>query len=194
MSNAPGAQPGGARSAAQRLAPPLVLLYIVTAAAVLFGLWARLKGLGTWPLHADEYYIARSVQNIFRTGLPQYTCGGFYTRGLIFQYAVALLQMLGLSAELAPRLIAAVASLATLPAAYLLGVRVQGRTVGLIAVAVLAISTWEVDVARFGRMYAPFQAVFAWYLLYFIRYTVDREARALWPMLVLSIVGVFTWE
>ena len=193
MTDELSAQPGRAQGVAPRRAPPL-LLYVVTAAAVLFGLWARFKGLGSWPLHADEYYIARSVQNILRTGLPEYACGGFYLRGLIFQYAVALLQTLGLSAELAPRLIAAVASLAVLPAAYLLGVRVHGRTVGLIAVAVLAVSMWEVDLARFGRMYAPFQAVFAWYLLYFIRYTVDRETRALWPMLVLSIVGVFTWE
>lgn len=194
MAEAPGSQPDDTQSARSRLASLPVLFYVLLAAALLLGLWARFKGLGKWPFHADEYYIARSVQNILRSGLPEYACGGIYARGLIFQYAVALLQLLGLSPELAPRLIAAIASLVTLPAVYLLGVRVQGRTVGLLAVAVLAVSTWEVDVARFGRMYAPFQAVFAWYLVYFIRYTVDRQARALWPMLALSVVGVFTWE
>ncbi len=194
MASAQGALPGDTHGVAPRPALLRLLVYVFLGAALLLGLWARFKGLGTWPPHADEYYIVRSVQNILRSGLPQYACGGYYTRGLIFQYAVALLQMLGLSPELAPRLIAAASSLVTLPAAYLLGVRVKGRTVGLVAVAVLAISTWEVDIARFGRMYAPFQAVFAWYLLYFIRYTIDRQARALWPMLALSVVGVFTWE
>lgn len=194
MNNDQGAQPGDTHGAASRPAPARLLLYVSVASALLLGLWARFKGLGTWPPHADEYYIIRSVQNILHSGLPRYDCGGYYARGLIFQYAVALLQTLGLAPELAPRLIAAVSSLATLPAAYLLGVRVKGRTVGWVVVAMLAISTWEVDIARFGRMYAPFQAVFAWYLLCFIRYTIDREARALWPMLALSVVGVFTWE
>ena len=58
----------------------------------------------------------------------------------------------------------------------------------------MALSVWEVDVARFGRMYAPFQAVFAWYLVYFLRFTVDRDVGARTPMLLLSVLGVLTWE
>ena len=175
-------------------AAPPVLLYVITAAAVLLGLWARFKGLGAWPLNSDEYYIARSVEDILRTGLPEYDCGGYYVRGLAFQYPVALLQMAGMSAELSARLIAAVCSLIALPAVYLVGTRVHGRTVGLLAVSVMALSVWEVDVARFGRMYAPFQAVFAWYLVYFLRFTVDRDIGARTPMLLLSVLGVLTWE
>lgn len=173
---------------------PHPFLYFITTAAVLLGLWARFKGLGTWPLSSDEYYIARSVEDILRTGLPQYDCGGFYTRGLLFQYVLAPLQMAGMSAELSARFVAALASVVVLPAAYLLGRRVHGPTVALLVVCVLALSTWEVDIARFGRMYAPFQAVFAWYLVYFARYTVDADARALRPMLILSVIGVLTWE
>ncbi len=48
--------------------------------------------------------------------------------------------------------------------------------------------------ARFARMYAPFQSIFLWYLVFFLRYTVDRERSALMPMVLLSILGVFTWE
>jgi Dolichyl-phosphate-mannose-protein mannosyltransferase len=167
---------------------PLVLV------AVSAGLYGRFKGLGTWPLAVDEYYIARSVENILRLGLPEYDCGGFYTRGVVFQYLVAALQLGGLSPELAPRLIAAVSSLLVLPAAFLLGRRLHGTTVGLLAVIVLSLSIWEIEMARFGRMYAPFQAVFAWYLLYFVRYTVDGDRRALLPMFGLSVLGVLVWE
>ena len=67
--------------------PPPTLLYLITAAAVLLGVWGRFKGLGTWPLNSDEYYIARSVEDILRTGLPGYDCGGYYVRGLAFQYS-----------------------------------------------------------------------------------------------------------
>ena len=169
-------------------------LLAITLAALLFGVYARFKGLATWPLTSDEYYIARSVQNILRTGIPAYDCGGYYPRGLLMQYLAAALQLGGLSAELAPRLIAALCSLAALPAVYILGKRAHSRQIGLLAVTVLALSVWEVEIARFGRMYAPFQAVFAWYMVYFLKYTMDRDHRALWPMLALSIVGALTWE
>lgn len=173
---------------------PHALTYLVTAVSLLIGLWARFHSLGNWSLSADEYYIARSVEDIIRTGLPEFDCGGFYVRGMLFQYLVAALQMSGMSAELSARFVAAVASVAVLPAVYILGRRVHGPTVGLLAVCVIALSTWEVDIARFGRMYAPFQAVFAWYLVYFVKYTVDGELRALRPMLLLSVIGVLTWE
>jgi hypothetical protein len=110
------------------------------------------------------------------------------------QYLGALLQLGGMSSELSLRLVAAVGSLAVLPAAFILGRRLGGPVIGLLAVIVLALSVWEVEMGRFARMYAPFQAIFAWYTVYFIRYTVDREARALWPMLALSLIGTFVWE
>jgi hypothetical protein len=173
---------------------PSPLLYVIAAAAVLLGLWGRFKGLGVWPLNADEYYIARSVQNILRTGLPEYACGGLYIRGLAFQYVVALLQFAGMTPEFSARLVASACSIVALPAVYILGRRMGGRPVALLAVSLMALSVWEVDIARFGRMYAPFQAVFVWYLVFFLRYTVDGERRACWPMVLLSVLGVFTWE
>jgi hypothetical protein len=170
------------------------LLLAITFAALLFGVYARFKGLGAWPLTPDEYYLARSVQNVLRAGIPVYDCGGYYPRGLLMQYVTAALQLGGLSPELAPRLIAALCSLAALPAVYLLGKRAHSSAIGLLAVIVLALSVWEVEIARFARMYAPFQALFAWYLVYFLKYTIDRDHRALWPMLALSIVGPLIWE
>ncbi|MEP7246653.1 MAG: glycosyltransferase family 39 protein, partial [Gammaproteobacteria bacterium] len=171
-----------------------VLLYGTCAVALVLGLYGRFKGLGSASMAADEYYIARSVENVLRVGVPEYLCGGYYPRALIFQYAVALLASSGMDVELAARLIASVASVVALPAAFLLGRRVGGPAVGLAAVAILAVSVWEVEVARFGRMYAPFQAVFLWYLVYFVKLTVDRQRSALWPLLALTVLGVLTWE
>jgi hypothetical protein len=113
---------------------------------------------------------------------------------LALQYATALLQWAGLSAELAPRLLAAVSSLVVLPAAYKIGRRLGGQEVGLLAVAVLGLSVWEVEIGRFGRMYAPFQALFAWYVVFFLNYVIDRDRRALAPMLLLSVLGFAVWE
>src|SRR6187549_3531625 len=85
--------------------------YALTAAAVSFGLFARFKGLGASPFSVDEYYLARSVEDVMRSGLPAYDCGGYYTRGVLLQYLIAGLQFAGLGPELAPRLLCVLSSL-----------------------------------------------------------------------------------
>ncbi len=169
-------------------------LYVVLLAALAAGLYARFAGLGKWSLGVDEYYISRSIDNILRTGLPRFACGGFYTRGLTYQYAVAAVRLSGLSPEFSARLVSAVSSLIGLPAAFLLGRRLHGRAAGLLLTIVLSVSVWEIEMARFARMYAPFQSVFLWYLVYFLRYAVDRNRASLIPMALLSMLGVLTWE
>ncbi len=171
-----------------------VWLLLLAVAAIAFGCYARFKGIATWPVAVDEYYILRSVQNVLSSGLPRYDCGGLYTRGIVFQYITAGLQLGGATPELAGRLVAAVASLITLPAAYLIGRRLHGHALGLLVAVLLALSVWEVEIARFARMYAPFQAVFTWYVVCFLRYYVDGERRALWGMLILSVLGALIWE
>lgn len=170
------------------------LLGVAASVALLAGVYGRFKGLGLWPLGVDEFYVSRSVDNILRSGLPGFPCGGYYTRGILYQYLVAGIRLLGSSPEFAGRLVASLASLAVLPAAFLLGKRVQGSLVGWLTAIILCISVWEIEMARFARMYAPFQAVFAWYVIFFLRYTVDRRDSALAWMVGLSVLGVSVWE
>jgi hypothetical protein len=170
------------------------LLLVVLIAALAVGLYGRFVGLGMWAFGVDEFYISRSIDNVLRTGLPRFLCGGFYTRGLTYQYVVALVRQFSLSPEFAGRVVSAVWSLVGLPAAYVIGRRLGGRTLGLMMVIILSASVWEIEMARYARMYAPFQSIFLWYLVFFLRYTVDRDRSALMPMVLLSILGVFTWE
>jgi hypothetical protein len=170
------------------------LSLLVAAAALLAGLYGRFKGIGTWPLGVDEYYISRSIDNIMRSGLPHFTCGGYYTRGLLYQYLVAGMRWCGMQPEFAGRLLAGICSLAVLPAAYGLAKRVTGSQAALVTIIILCISVWEIEMARFARMYAPFQAVFTWYLVFYLRYTIDRNQSALSWLVALSVLGVLTWE
>jgi hypothetical protein len=126
--------------------------------------------------------------------VPAFDCGGYYVRGLLQQYAAAGLQLAGIAPELAPRLLAALCGLLSLPAAYQLGARMRGPVVGLLVVIVLSLSVWEVEMSRFGRMYAPFQALFLWYAVYFTRVTADRDFRAVWKMVALSAIAPLVWE
>ena len=170
------------------------LVLAVAAAAFVAGLYGRFKGIGLWPLGVDEFYISRSIDHVIQWGVPRFSCGGYYTRGLLYQYVVAGLRLLGLTPEFAGRMVAALSSLAVLPAAYRLGKRLEGPLAGWLMVIMLCVSVWEIEMARFARMYAPFQAVFAWYMVLFLRYTVDRDRTALRWMIALSILGVLTWE
>jgi hypothetical protein len=169
-------------------------LLVIMVVGIIIGAYARFKGLGTWPLGVDEYYLSRSIDFVLNSGLPEFPCGGYYTRGLLPQYIVAGLRLLGFSPEFAGRLVTSVASLAVLPAAYLLARRLHGSTTGMLVVTVLALSVWEVEMARFARMYAPFQAVFVWYVLFFLKFTVDGQRSALRGMVLLSVLGALTWE
>ena len=169
-------------------------LLVVLVGALAFGLYGRFAGLGLWAFGVDEFYISRSIDNVLKTGLPKFLCGGFYTRGLAYQYLVALVRHFSLSPEFAARVVSAVWSLVGLPAAYLIGRRLGGRILGLLMLILLLASVWEIEMARFARMYAPFESVFLWYLVFFLRYTVDRDQSALMPMVLLSILGILSWE
>ena len=167
---------------------------ITVAGALAVGIFARCKGLRAAPLAVDEYFIVRSTQNLLHHGWPAFDCGGVYSRGLLLQYLAVLLDLLGLPPGVTPRLISAACGLLALPAAFIIGRRVHGVTVGSLAVVVLALSVWETEMARFGRMYAPFQAVFLWYLVCFLRRAVDQDRRADGPMIALTLLGTLIWE
>lgn len=162
--------------------------------AVAFGAYARLYGLGIWPWAENEYYIAQSVSNIIKHGVPAFDCGGYYMRGLPLQYLIAPLFALGVSPEFAARLVNAAFSFAALTGVYFLGKRLSGVTVACVSVALLSLSLWEIEFARFVRMYTPFQAIFLFYLLALHRVVVDRQSTAYVGLWLLSLVGAVTWE
>src|SRR5271156_6296212 len=76
------------------------LLLILVPVAILLGVYGRFAGIGSWPLGVDEFYTSRSIDHVLLTGWPRFPCGGYYTRGLLFQYIVAGLRWSGLPSEL----------------------------------------------------------------------------------------------
>ena len=162
--------------------------------AVAVGVILRVYALDRWPLALDEYYISKSAHSILRDGIPDFQCGGYYTRGLLSQYLTAALITAGASAELAVRVGSVIFSLATLPAAYLLGAKLRGPLVGCAAVILLSLSVWEIEFARFGRMYAPFQCVFAWYCLTLHAVCAENKHHLKPWLYALSVGSVLVWE
>jgi hypothetical protein len=168
---------------------------ILALLAVVLGVWARMNGLGEAPLAVDEYYLLQSALNIVRTGLPEFPCGGYYVRGVLHQYfTAALLLPNWLTAETAIRLPSLIASLATLAGAFLLARRLGGPIAAFVVVALLAVSLWEVEFARFGRMYALLQACTVFYAIAALDFLETARRRPLWLMIGIGLVAALAHE
>jgi hypothetical protein len=195
---------GATAGSVEQSAPPLhYVSHLETRAwimlallAVVAGIYYRFLGFARWPLATDEYYIYRSMTFVLAGGLPEFPCGGYYTRGLLYQYLTAQLLVVGLKPEFALRLVAILSNLAMLPAAWLLARKLGGVRVAAVAVAViiLSLSVWQIEMARFGRMYAPFQAVFVWYLYHLYQLMTTGDRRRWRYLIALSVAGPLVWE
>jgi hypothetical protein len=169
--------------------------YLLGIAVVAFvvGVIIRFSKLSEAPLAVDEYYLGMSILNTLERGLPEFLCGGFYTRGLLLQYLSVPLLESGVQLELAVRLWPAVASVFTIFAAWKIAELVGGRNIAAISVILLSLSLWEIEFARFGRMYAPFQAVFLWYLYFQMLHLLRGRESARWAYMGLSAIAIFVY-
>jgi Dolichyl-phosphate-mannose-protein mannosyltransferase len=161
---------------------------IVCLAAFFIGILARFDALGAWCLAVDEFYIAKSVELIQQKGIPVYPDGGMYWRGLLFQYfEAASAGLLGLN-EYALRLPAVLFNLLTIPPLYLLGRKRIGNAGAFLLVAFFCVSIWEVEFARFARMYSMFQCAFLWFLYCFHEgFFHGRKKAIFWSYAIASI-------
>ena len=168
--------------------------FYVMLLAVAAGTYFRFLGLDKAPFWTDEYYLAQSIRNVLEHWLPQYDCGGYYTRGLLMQYIAAPFFKWGANDELYLRSISAVANLLAIVPLFLLARRVGGKLVACLVVIVFSLSAWEVEMARFARMYAPFQALFILYVYLLLRVLFDQDRRALYWMYTVSLVSLLVYE
>jgi hypothetical protein len=171
-----------------------IILFTIFAVAAGFGVYSRFKGLGLWPLATDEYYIAKSIASIHQSGLPHYECGGYYVRGLLFQYIAAFLALFGGNTEFWLRIPSAFFNLAVIPPLYWLMRKICGVVGAVAASTVFLMSVWEVEFARFGRMYSLFQAIFGWYLYFLYRVYNEDDDKSKTGMYFLSSIAVFVHE
>jgi hypothetical protein len=172
----------------------VIFWWLALFVAILCGFYFRLIGLGKAPLSIDEYFSATSIGNILKYGLPEFECGGYYVRGLLLQYiSIPFVKMSG-NEELGLRLVTVFFNILTVPAIYYLAKQVGGRVVACAATILFCFSVWEVEFARFARMYSPFQALFMWYLVFLYKVTVlGDERRRIW-MYLLSFACIFVHE
>jgi len=163
------------RSAQQKL---FLALFWVVLMAVALGL--RLPNLGRLGLWGDEGYTAIAVKAILEHGYPVLPTGGMYLRSVSFLYLDAAAAMLFGLNEFALRLPSVVVNLGAIWMTYLLGSRLVGRTVGLIAAVMMVFSGWEIEFARHARMYAAFQFLYICSVYVFYRGFIEGNNTCRW--------------
>jgi hypothetical protein len=150
-----------------RRAYSLYALFGIVLLAMGWGLFVRFDGLGSSPLVEDEYLSVTSVQYIVQKGVPEFPTGGYYLRGLPLQYIEAGSVLLFGDNEFAHRLPAALFGVLTLALLLLYARIFLPWPLAAACVAMLAVSSWEIEFGRFGRMYAAFQCItVAFFLAY----------------------------
>lgn len=170
------------------------LYYTSLSIIIILGVWFRLKALGKWPLAVDEYYIVKSIENILKYGIPKFEVSGYYERGILYQYISAFLINIGIKTEFAARIMPVVSNILIFPPLIILAKKISGKTLALIVTILVSFSLWEIEFARFARMYAPFQSLFIWYS-YFLYLVIVEQKFNKWKWLfILSFISIFIYE
>lgn len=177
-----------------RLKPVLRITVIVLFVCVLSlsALWTRFTGLAERPLALDEYYYVESVHDILEFGVPRFSSGGYYFRGILQQYLTALSILLFGDGPFAYRLQSALFSLGTLVMAYFLGRQFLNRSWSIVLVAILTFSSWEIEFSRFARMYAGFEFVAICFFWSLYRHSFNARSKKRYITVALAVIAVLT--
>ena len=150
-----------------RLAVLGALLGLMVLGSVL-----RFPHLGELTLQVDEGFQALAVEAILDHGYPRLESGYVYGRSPLFLYAQAASAAVWGLSEGSLRLPAALFGVLGIPIAYLLGRRlfagilprisgVDGAVIlGVVLAAMVALSAWQIEYARYARFYTLFQCLY----------------------------------
>jgi hypothetical protein len=142
-----------------------IVLAVLIVAAIAIGVHARFKSAGTADLAEDEYYTVVSVESVLEDGVPDFASGGYYTRGLLFQYpAAAAAWVLGADA-FAYRLPAILFGLLAVGLTYVYARAFVPAVVAAAVAAAVLVSSWEIEFSRLIRFYTLFQCTTLLFLI-----------------------------
>jgi|GEM_PF-1518470 len=154
-------------------AAPWILGTLLALGALL-----RLIDLDQLAFRWDEDLSSLAAKAIAERGIPELPSGMIYLRSLPFLYVLAGSGMLFGFDEWSLRLPAALFGIAAIALGYFFGKRLFGTAVGLVVAALLTFSAWDVEFARYARMYTPFAFFYVLTLLSIWRWFIVERSTA----------------
>lgn len=155
------------------------------------GFYLRYRCLGCLGFRWDEDLTSLAVKALLEKGVPELPSGMIYLRFYPYQWIVAAsVKIFGFS-EFSMRLPAVLFGTLLIPAAYYVGKKFHSEQAGLIVAACVAVSFWQVEMARTARMYAPFFLVYlvGAYTIFRVHYQDRERIFSLWviPLAFLAL-------
>jgi hypothetical protein len=162
------------------------------ALIVAIGAYLRIADLGALGFRWDEDLSGLAVRAILEKGVPELPSGMVYLRGGVFSHLMAASASLFGFSEFALRLPAALFGIALIPAGYFFGSALFGRVVGLLTAALVAVSFWDIDLARYARFYSAFSVFYVLTLCAIWRYRVKASSTAGGVLCVLLAIATMS--
>lgn len=169
-----------------------VFALVVIAAAIYFGASARLTGLDLLQLATDEYYFVRGVQFILEHGVPMFPTGGYYVHGPLAQYAAAASVLVFGESGFGYRLPGVLFSLGSIALLYIYSRTFLARIPAGLICAMLLVSSWHIEFARFIRMYSALQFLTLLFFVVFDKAYFQERWRWRYLPHAISVVAVLT--
>lgn len=166
-------------------------LYVAIIGLFGGGLILRLYNIGVVSYWMDEAFSITLAQAIVQHGYPLLDSGQIIWRDPIYHYLLALSTAVGGISEISTRIISVMAGMGSV---VLLGYIAQqwfGPKVGLITLALMSLSYWEITWSRQARMYMLFQLL-GWITLFLLeQYKKNSKLFFIW-IIVSVIITIFT--
>lgn len=158
---------------------------------VAIGIWLRFANLDNFGLdrNEDEDIMGIAVMGIAEYGEPRFPSGMVYLRSLPVSYMMAASTgLLGLN-EIGLRAPSALFGTLLIILTFFLCRRYFGMPVALIAVFLVSVSFWQVEVSRTARMYAPYGALYLAAVYTACLGYIEARRHFQWLCLLLSILA-----
>lgn len=168
--------------------------YCILASILVVAVLIRAPGLGKWCFTIDEYYYYNSASFILDKGIPQFPGGGYYIRGPLIQYMIALSSMIFPEKEFAARIVPLIFGVLSVPMFYLICRRFLPIFPAFLCSLILVFSSWHIEFSRYARMYAPFQFAFFSFIYFFHSgYFLDNRTHKIVCWIV-AFLTIFIYE
>lgn len=167
------------RTFAEKLKIHTILLFAIFA----IGAYMILANLGSLSLHMDDVFHGLSAEGILEHGYPRLPSGIIYPRGITQSYAIAFFSLFFGLSEFTVVLPAALSGLGTILLVYLLGKKIGGKEVGLIAAFTITFFPWHIEFSRWGRFYALSLFLILLSLYSFIRGFLETNGSNFWKVM-----------
>ena len=134
-----------------------IVTFIILLITVLLAFYLRIGNLGHLAFWGDDGHTFIGTISILKHGYPLLPSGNILWHGILGYYIEAIFVSILGTGEFVFRLVSVLFGTATVILIYFIGRDLANRYVGLLAAAIMSLSSWYIHFSREVRYYSMFQ-------------------------------------